>query len=113
MVAAVEQLERSEHVLIERHAQEKNELKRINEQLLLRTTQLIADLQGFQVLVESHEIDLQPPSPMKYTCAYCEDPARRRCACKSVYYCCVAHQQEDWKVHKSTCAARSTAATAM
>lgn len=37
-------------------------------------------------------------------CPVCKKEASKRCSrCAMVYYCCVEHQQQDWKVHKTTC----------
>lgn len=37
-------------------------------------------------------------------CAICEQPAPFKCtACKTVFYCGVKHQKEDWHNHKSQC----------
>uniref|UniRef100_A0A182SCU7 MYND-type domain-containing protein n=1 Tax=Anopheles maculatus TaxID=74869 RepID=A0A182SCU7_9DIPT len=37
-------------------------------------------------------------------CPICKKEASKRCSrCAMVYYCCVEHQQQDWKLHKATC----------
>jgi hypothetical protein len=44
------------------------------------------------------------PLPSLKQCGLCEISATASCArCKTVYYCCVAHQCMDWSVHKQTC----------
>lgn len=48
------------------------------------------------------------PKPSSVTllpkvCAYCNQAANSRCACKTVYYCCKEHQKSDWNVHKPKC----------
>ena len=36
-------------------------------------------------------------------CPVCNKEATKMCSrCKAVYYCCVEHQREHWKVHKKT-----------
>ena len=46
-----------------------------------------------------------PPKPLR-TCGLCayKEKGMRKCGrCKSTYYCCVAHQTEDWKRHRTDC----------
>ena len=36
-------------------------------------------------------------------CGKTETKLSQCAACKVVYYCCVAHQTEDWPIHKGVC----------
>lgn len=37
-------------------------------------------------------------------CSVCENITTTRCsACSQVFYCSIAHQQSDWKIHKKNC----------
>jgi hypothetical protein len=46
-----------------------------------------------------------PPKPLR-TCGLCayKEKGMRKCGrCKSTYYCCVAHKNDDWKHHRTDC----------
>ena len=36
-------------------------------------------------------------------CECCHRPAENRCPCNDVWYCSIACQQKDWRLHKKTC----------
>jgi hypothetical protein len=41
---------------------------------------------------------------VEYKCPVCQKKATSRCSrCRSVWYCSVEHQRQDWKPHKPTC----------
>ena len=49
-----------------------------------------------------------PPKPLR-TCGLCayKEKGMHKCGrCKSTYYCCKAHQTEDWKRHRTDCIGR-------
>jgi hypothetical protein len=43
-------------------------------------------------------------STEKYVCKVCETRCTTKCErCKSIWYCCREHQEQDWKAHKKNC----------